>query len=259
MKPIEQARADMDASKASSEHEDFMKHAGQMKGLKRSQQFLLCTAVLNFMLFCFDVHNEHSRLAFVNMGSLLFSILGAIKISDFIFKIKEVENGLYRRTAAEVHIDPTERTAIGAAGEPARAIDPYPILSGPFGSDPTSGAVERAGIVLGEVLAYRCWQVAGDFILSMNGAVWIPGEPMVGIDVDVRNSNGIHAFKSIDAARTYARCFPIVIGIVKLWGTVVEHELGYRGELAKPVKFIEVIDGNFRLDALSHHYELDQI
>lgn len=228
-----------------------------MRGLKRTLQFLVAAAIGNLVVFCLNAKAQNFNLMGINLVCILALVVMLIRISDLIEKTKVIENGPHRRAYPEIHSDPVERAAVGAPNESGGAAIPSrPIFSGPFGgARPTGGTVERAGIVLGEVLAYRCWQLAGDFILSLNGAVWIPGEPMIGVNVDIENSNGVHAFKDIDDARKYSTDREMVIGVVKLWGTIIEHETGYRAEFAKPIEFIEPAK---QVDVLWLHYGLDQ-
>ena len=56
---------------------------------------------------------------------------------------------------------------------------------------------------------------------------------------------GVHAFKTKSGVLSYgANCIlnPIAVGTVALWGTVIEHELGYRAQFGR-VYSIDAIFG----------------
>lgn len=92
----------------------------------------------------------------------------------------------------------------------------------------------------GEILAWRVWRVGMfPFLTStfMTGFVWSPGAVEVAKDVEDYSLCGFHAWNDVSGARSY--CHQIssvcVLGQVKLWGTVIHHEKGYRAENAKIV------------------------
>lgn len=106
----------------------------------------------------------------------------------------------------------------------------------------------------GEILAFRVWRVDRDkskgLLLrsSYTDHIWQPGAIMKA-DRKIRDSDeeipdsirtGVHAWKSIfelaDYTTTMLNYFgstSAIIGRVKLWGDVVEHERGYRAEFAR--------------------------
>jgi hypothetical protein len=120
------------------------------------------------------------------------------------------------------------------------------------------------GLIAGPIIAYRFWAVRsrGDdtFLTSLNSSDqrWMPSMPMQAICNirALRSSEGGHPRTS--APDTACRCglyalkqvrdYPdgwvdssesclraIAAGRVALWGTVIEHEHGYRAEYAYPV------------------------
>ena len=119
-------------------------------------------------------------------------------------------------------------------------------------------AVKDAGIRAGEIIAYRAWSVfngklrsmAAEFDWEPNGIpLWhkrmlsgktrmdwppVPYKSPNGVDEEMA---GFHAFKSMwDVEFEYRPCDAddaVVYGQVKLWGTVYEHQYGYRAEYAK--------------------------
>lgn len=92
-------------------------------------------------------------------------------------------------------------------------------------------AIEGEEIV-GEQIGWRVWETWEGYLLSMNRMLWLPYQPARGHGVTRYNQNGIHAFKSAENALEYGGT---VIGRVKLYGTVVEHEDGFRAEYAYPL------------------------
>lgn len=93
--------------------------------------------------------------------------------------------------------------------------------------------VEDAGIRAGEIIAYRAWKLIDGILHSMAADfAWVPGEIASG---DPGSGLGVHAFKSLgDAVGQYgwaaSNSQPVIFGTVALWGTVIEHEKGYRAE-----------------------------
>ena len=95
-------------------------------------------------------------------------------------------------------------------------------------------AIEDAGVRAGEIVGWRAWRLDdADGLLRSIVAnnLWVPGEPMTG-EVFATHG-GVHAFKSIEQATEYGEWFlsdRIALGSVNLWGNVIEHTGGYRGE-----------------------------
>jgi hypothetical protein len=76
-------------------------------------------------------------------------------------------------------------------------------------------------------------------------AVWSPDEPMYGNveDGSTRYGGGVHAFKTQgQVLQEYEGCGPLAIGTVALWGTVIQHEYGYRAEWGR-VSSLDMIHG----------------
>lgn len=97
---------------------------------------------------------------------------------------------------------------------------------------PKPEPIEDAGISVGEIVAWRCWRLQHGFLTSMAvESVWAPKEAMEG---DVSHS-GVHAWKKSSSAIEYGMTYlgVIVIGTVKLWGEVIEHDRGYRAQFGK--------------------------
>jgi preprotein translocase subunit YajC len=106
------------------------------------------------------------------------------------------------------------------------------------------------------VVAYRVWRWDDTGLKSLNGEQWLPDRPvearcrvapaarhvlvMDGAkEVPNRNCTcGIYAAKNIEHLRQigYANCG--ICGEVYLWGTVVEHRLGWRAQFAYPKSLV---------------------
>jgi hypothetical protein len=112
-------------------------------------------------------------------------------------------------------------------------------------------SVTHAGIRAGEIAAYRGWLLHQDgFLRSVyrSETIWKPGEVVEGNPE--LSGEGVHAFKSVFDMATYCGvsnrvACSMVSGKVHLWGEVVEHERGYRGQFAS----IAVIDDSPHYDA----------
>jgi hypothetical protein len=101
------------------------------------------------------------------------------------------------------------------------------------------------------VVGYRAWQWDGSGLRSLCGEPWHPGgvlaatcnvSPRTGAhdvgDAPVISCTcGIYAAKSQSDLRTAGYAGFGIHGEVLLWGTVVEHELGWRAQFACPKNF----------------------
>jgi len=91
------------------------------------------------------------------------------------------------------------------------------------------------------ILAYRLWEWGADGLRSLNAVPWIAGQPLVA-RCGVRRHEppgaecicGVYASKSLDSLRSMRLWDCGVRGEVLLWGTVVEHQEGWRGQFAYP-------------------------
>jgi len=101
------------------------------------------------------------------------------------------------------------------------------------------------------VVAYRAWQLDATGLKSLCGELWRPGRSLAaackasvrGTAHDVHDAPqmnctcGIYAAKSHSDLRTAGYAGYGIHGEVYLWGTVVEHELGWRAQYACPKNF----------------------
>jgi len=99
-------------------------------------------------------------------------------------------------------------------------------------------------IKAGELIAWRCWAIAedGTYRSTTQGhVVWKEGTPVTGNPK--KQTEGVHAWKTRQGAEKYARQIGvqnIAVGTVSLWGTVIEHEEGYRAEFGELKEVVAV-------------------
>jgi hypothetical protein len=93
------------------------------------------------------------------------------------------------------------------------------------------------------VVAYRAWLLGPRGLMSLNGEFWQPNQKLQAVCRRSVNhhtpphgdcSCGIYAAKSFDQLRGIGYAELGVRGEVYLWGTVVEHKLGWRAQFAYP-------------------------
>lgn len=102
------------------------------------------------------------------------------------------------------------------------------------------------------VFGYRVWRWNAMGLNSLNGAPWLPGRPLeAGCRRTVLRTNldiaddahktphsdctcGVYAVKSLEHLRQIGYERRGIYGEVYLWGTVVEHKLGWRAQFAYP-------------------------
>jgi hypothetical protein len=105
----------------------------------------------------------------------------------------------------------------------------------------SASSLHHEGIRVGEIIACRAWRVFGsgwfrradDRLRSvyMQDYVWHPGPAATG---DVQR-HGVYSFKkAAQSLREYENTREsLLFGSVKIWGEIVEHEVGYRSQFAK--------------------------
>lgn len=117
----------------------------------------------------------------------------------------------------------------------------------------------RAAPAVGELVGYRCWRNHGDTLLSVTASTpWPPHCPMrditaAGAKISDFNGAGVWAFRS--PFRCGAQFQPgsghNVYGSIWMWGTVIEHEDGYRAEYAT-IRSLD--DAEINLERLRDRY-----
>ena len=130
---------------------------------------------------------------------------------------------------------------------------------------PKPPELPHSGFRAGEIIGWRLWWVNKDGRLCSfvkNEIFWEPGIPMTGdinkcVHISMRSPDrfgGVYSFNNLEAVMNeFHGILPdlkhgppapghivgIILGTVKLWGEVVEHEKGYRASFAKPEEFLE--------------------
>lgn len=153
---------------------------------------------------------------------------------------------------------------------------------------PSAPAIPYAGIRAGELTGYRAWHVVeGNQLCSLaHHFIWEPNATIEG-DInkvvwsdygtfeqlyggvycfDTKNKLALEelkatlvhypTFMSLESNPTHSILLTgMAFGTIKLWGEVIEHELGYRGQFAKLTSIDEVI-GVADIDALRRKYNV---
>jgi two-component system, NarL family, nitrate/nitrite response regulator NarL len=97
------------------------------------------------------------------------------------------------------------------------------------------------------IVAYRVWHWDGSKLRSLNGEPWCPRQPLAARCTRVSDRHqapqmactcGIYAAKRLDQLRQLGSAGIRIYGEVCLWGTVVEHELGWRAQFAYPKSWV---------------------
>ncbi len=106
--------------------------------------------------------------------------------------------------------------------------------------------LKHEGVRVGEIIAYRAWRVINEgwfrsgydrlHSVLMRDYVWYPDEPASG---DVL-TYGIYSFRDVIRSKEEYGYDPgvdgpLLLGTVKIWGEIVEHEAGYRSQFGKIV------------------------
>jgi hypothetical protein len=113
------------------------------------------------------------------------------------------------------------------------------------------------------MVGYRVWHWGAAGLKSLNGIHWLPGKPLsaaCGIALSRTIAGraehgyvtheaphedctcGVYSAKSLDHLRTFGYMQYGIYGEVWLWGTVVEHEAGWRAQYAYPKNFTLPLD-----------------
>jgi hypothetical protein len=121
----------------------------------------------------------------------------------------------------------------------------------------------REAPIVGELIGHRIWKVEGGNLLRSysSGSAWFPGQPMhdkisKGQEIDDHNQSGVWAFKNpYDLAGEFLGEIRngAVVGTCWLWGTVIEHERGYRAQFAS-IRSLEHAGKDTNLEVLRAAY-----
>jgi len=98
------------------------------------------------------------------------------------------------------------------------------------------------------IVAYRVWVLSPSGLMSLNGEFWPPNRRLEASCKRSPDSHepphsacscGIYATKSVDQLQRIGYASKGgVYGEVYLWGTVIEHKLGWRAQYAYPKSFV---------------------
>ena len=108
--------------------------------------------------------------------------------------------------------------------------------------------------LISTIKAYRTWQWDAEGIASLNNERWIPGEALAATCVaytlhldgeilpnhkspDPKCTCGVYAAKDFKHLVKIGYADHGIHGEVELWGTVMEHRLGFRAQFAYPKSF----------------------
>ena len=116
---------------------------------------------------------------------------------------------------------------------------------------------------IGEIIGHRCWMVAwGEALFGPHSRIhWRTDEPMTG-KISLDGHAGVYAFKdraTIDKVMLINSVLDplaeewwgplhkdpvgLAIGTVKLWGTVWEHQIGWRAQYGRVASIDELLMG----------------
>lgn len=139
-------------------------------------------------------------------------------------------------------------------------------ISTPVSFDTPTEPLKNTGIVVGEVIGWRIWSVrrfGGLHLRSFSmESIWDFDVPMNGEPSDY-GCSGVWAFKEMkNAMGKYNQCNRIIknafiMGSVKMWGKIVEHELGYRAEFAR-IASLNIYDNEDELRQLREIYKVGE-
>ena len=125
------------------------------------------------------------------------------------------------------------------------------------------GGLPRTPPVVGEIVGHRGWRLqGGNLLISYSAGVrWYPGQPMqdttaaAGNVIEDYNHAGVWAFKSpyLLGWQLWTDSAIDVLGTIWMWGTVIEHEDGYRSQYAT-VRSIEWVRAPYDLESLRRLY-----
>jgi hypothetical protein len=114
-----------------------------------------------------------------------------------------------------------------------------------YGRSAKSAGEDTPAIEIGEITAWRIWRLGKDGIVysPIINLPWRPGEVMRAFP-HTRADDGIYASKTrpeMTWPPSARASWPLVVGRVSLWGTVIEHEKGYRAENARILAFDDIV------------------
>ena len=168
-------------------------------------------------------------------------------------------NGQHRRASTQTHSNTSNGAGSGSGGTVTKYPSGTAFWPSVFAYSESTPTFEDAGIRAGEIIGYRAWYVGrleynhrreysydeGNILRSVAANYnWQPDDYHSPNGADP-HSAGFHAFKTMEhvKAEYSMACYntlAIVYGEIKLWGTVYEHQYGYRAEYARVHRLTEI-------------------
>ena len=126
---------------------------------------------------------------------------------------------------------------------------------------------EDSGIRAGEIISFRLWWLVEGKLRSLVRAFFWEPHAVVRGDVDafipyIDIYLGVYSFKEQSKALSQMKSWyrwgngvgsSVILGSILSWGTVIEHEFGYRSECAK-IMTLDAIIGPGNLEDLQARY-----
>ncbi len=112
---------------------------------------------------------------------------------------------------------------------------------------------------IGELVGWRCWEYRKNGFLEslVYVTLWHPNEIMVtALHNHPKDSGGFHCYKTLKGCDEWASrsCAPgmtvyepLLVGSIYIWGTVIEHENGYRATHCK-IRTLNLALDNWKKD-----------
>lgn len=166
------------------------------------------------------------------ISSLVWGILGVICLCALCYTLGRRNAGL-RRSFTGAPLTPTIKVTTQSAGSSQEFRPQSP----------------RATVLLSYKVGIRAWKTYSEQLHSVNSSVlWTPGTPLHAKCTETHPepppvsscSCGIYAAKpGHPEVFSYINGPHVVVGVVALWGRIIEGEFGYRAEYAYPLALIK--------------------
>lgn len=207
---------------------------------------------------------------------------------------RSAKHGKHRRAGAPAYGSPVVRTdhSPGRADQGGTyTLIPWSANTFLSLGEPKPPAIPYAGIRTGELIGHRAWFVLDNLNLSSvaHAFIWKPGEIVEGqVEKEVSGNwifglaifGGTYSFLAASECEkqfagiednplwsfpvpatigfTPAVLHGVAFGTIKMWGEVIEHELGYRAQFAR-LHSIDRVVGAVDLEALRSKYGIPEL
>lgn len=182
------------------------------------------------------------------MDSLIVPTMPSVPSSGYLSGTvdQEAMKALWRAILAPT-LPPPATYAFAVRSAQRLTFTPYPMqwtwAPGGTGWEPAIPSDPTSPNCHGEArtepfVGYRCWRLGSRALVSVGifGAPWRPGENVArdALGISMGASPGFWALRSLEQAiETYGEYGAWAIGAVEVYGKVVEHRDGWRGEKAR--------------------------